>query len=137
MSAVRQSVHGGVRQALVGEECHPVARRAVGSDDDRASLVALGDDLVKVLGLCHGQGPYLLELVRYIHLNPVRARLAKSLADLSIFLYSGHAALLVNNPPDWQDVGEVLAGFDRDMVIGRQRYDSYLVEGLGLGKHHR
>jgi hypothetical protein len=38
--------------------------------------------------------PYLLELVRYIHLNPVRAKEVKSLADLEQYPWSGHSVLV-------------------------------------------
>ena len=37
---------------------------------------------------------YLLELVRYIHLNPLRAGIVKSLEELETFPYSGHSALV-------------------------------------------
>jgi hypothetical protein len=36
---------------------------------------------------------YLLELVRYIHLNPLRAKLVKNLSDTDKYPYSGHSAL--------------------------------------------
>ena len=36
---------------------------------------------------------YLLELVRYIHLNPFRAGLVPSLGKLDTFKWSGHAGL--------------------------------------------
>ena len=37
---------------------------------------------------------YLLELVRYIHLNPVRARLPVSMEELDSYPWTGHAVLL-------------------------------------------
>lgn len=37
---------------------------------------------------------YLLELVRYIHLNPLRAGLAQSLHDLDQYRYCGHSVLM-------------------------------------------
>jgi REP-associated tyrosine transposase len=51
---------------------------------------------------------YLLELVRYIHLNPIRARLVEDLDELGRYAYSGHSVLMggVNNP--WQDTQGVL-----------------------------
>jgi REP element-mobilizing transposase RayT len=38
--------------------------------------------------------PYFLELVRYIHLNPVRAGVVKTLEELATYPYSGHAVLM-------------------------------------------
>ena len=40
--------------------------------------------------LCE-EDPYLLELVRYIHLNPLRAGLVKNLKGLKCYRYGGHA----------------------------------------------
>jgi len=46
---------------------------------------------------------YLLELVRYIHLNPLRARLVKDLKALDSYPYSGHSVLMGKRKCDWQD----------------------------------
>jgi hypothetical protein len=35
-----------------------------------------------------------LELIRYIHLNPLRAKLVKNLKDLDKYLWTGHSAIL-------------------------------------------
>ena len=40
------------------------------------------------------EDPYLLELIRYIHLNPLRAKLVKDLKELDKYLWTGHSALL-------------------------------------------
>ena len=40
------------------------------------------------------EDPYLLELVRYIHLNPLRAGLVNDLRSLDTYRYSGHAVIL-------------------------------------------
>lgn len=37
---------------------------------------------------------YLLELIRYIHLNPLRARLVKDLKELDKYTWTGHSAIL-------------------------------------------
>ena len=38
--------------------------------------------------------PYLLELVRYLHLNPLRGKLVRALGDLDRSPYAGHSALM-------------------------------------------
>ena len=43
--------------------------------------------------LCQEE-PYLLELVRYIHLNPLRAGKVKTLEELDAYPFSGHSALM-------------------------------------------
>jgi REP-associated tyrosine transposase len=40
------------------------------------------------------EDPYLLELIRYIHLNPLRAKLVEDLKGLDNYLWTGHSALL-------------------------------------------
>jgi putative transposase len=43
--------------------------------------------------LCQEE-PYLLELVRYIHLNPLRAKLVSKYKALARYPYSGHGVIL-------------------------------------------
>ena len=43
--------------------------------------------------LCQ-EDPYLLELVRYIHLNPLRARLVSDYKALGRYPYCGHGIIL-------------------------------------------
>lgn len=69
---------------------------------------------------------YLLELVRYIHLNPVRARLAVSLDDLDTYPWTGHAVLLGNRTCPAQDTDFVLAHFGRTASAARQAYRSFV-----------
>lgn len=38
--------------------------------------------------------PYLRELVRYIHLNPVRAGLVKTIEELDKYRWSGHSVIM-------------------------------------------
>ena len=40
--------------------------------------------------------PYFLELVRYIHLNPLRARMVKTIEELDHYKWAGHGVLLGN-----------------------------------------
>jgi len=40
------------------------------------------------------EDPYLLELIRYIHLNPLRAGLVKDLKELDKYPWTGHSAIL-------------------------------------------
>ena len=40
------------------------------------------------------EDPYLLELIRYIHLNPLRAKLVQDLEELDKYPWAGHSAIL-------------------------------------------
>ncbi|MBI4396511.1 MAG: transposase [Elusimicrobia bacterium] len=72
---------------------------------------------------------YLLELVRYIHLNPMRARLVSSLDLLRKYPWTGHAVLVGTVKHPWQETGEVLGRFGKDLSSARQRYEQFLSEG--------
>jgi REP element-mobilizing transposase RayT len=50
---------------------------------------------------------YLSELVRYIHLNPVRAGIVENVMELNRYLYCGHSALMGKKGHPWQDVDHV------------------------------
>ena len=43
--------------------------------------------------LCE-EDPYLLELVRYLHLNPLRAKIVPDLDGLDSYRYAGHRVIL-------------------------------------------
>ena len=47
---------------------------------------------------------YFIELVRYIHLNPLRADLVKNYENLARYKYCGHSAILGNKMNDWQQM---------------------------------
>ena len=45
---------------------------------------------------------YLLELVRYIHLNPIRANLVEDLKSLEHYAYCGHGTLMGKLKNNWK-----------------------------------
>ena len=83
--------------------------------------------------LCQ-EDAYLLELVRYIHLNPLRAKVVKDLKELERYPYSGHGVLTGKEKNDWQDVGYVLGYFGPDFGIARRRYKAYVKKGVEAGR---
>lgn len=83
--------------------------------------------------LCQ-EDPYLRELVRYIHLNPLRAQLVPDLATLDSYPYAGHGALMGKRKNDWQDIDYILSFFGRTQSVARKRYREYVGEGIALGK---
>ena len=56
---------------------------------------------------------YLLELIRYIHLNPLRANIVANLESLNGYQWCGHAVLMGNRTLKGQVVDEVLARFGK------------------------
>lgn len=77
--------------------------------------------------------PYLLELVGYIHLNPVRARLVRDVDALGEYRWSGHAALMGRYPFAGQATGEVLSRFGNRPSEAREKYRSFVMEAAAKG----
>jgi len=77
---------------------------------------------------------YLRELVRYIHLNPVRAGIAKSLDELKGYKFCGHSALMGKVKREWQDTGYVLGCFGKKQAEARKKYESFVKAGIAQGR---
>jgi len=77
--------------------------------------------------------PYFLQLVRYIHLNPLRGGVVQDLDALARYPWSGHGALLGKEACLWQEVDEVLARFHRGRSAARRRYRSFVADGVAEG----
>jgi putative transposase len=83
--------------------------------------------------VCDGDA-YFTELVRYIHLNPLRVGLVKDLNELEKSPYCGHGAILGAMARQWQDCESVLAQFGRRVSDARQAYRHFVAEGVTLGR---
>ena len=83
--------------------------------------------------LCQEE-PYLLELVRYLHLNPLRIGLVKDLRALDRFPWSGHSALMGGIPRPWQAVAEVLGHFNARPAVARRAYRTFVADGGAQGR---
>jgi putative transposase len=73
---------------------------------------------------------YGLALVRYIHLNPVRARLVK---HPSVYAYSSHRAYLGREDLPWLTTEWVLGQFASRINIARPRYAGFIDQGKAEG----
>jgi REP-associated tyrosine transposase len=80
------------------------------------------------------EDPYLLELTRYIHLNPIRAGIVKDMEELAPFPWTGHSALMGRVKRPWQSEKAILAYFGKRKEDAIANYEDYLREGIGLGK---
>ena len=83
--------------------------------------------------LCQ-EDPYLLELVRYIHLNPMRARLVDDVRFLERYPYCGHSVLVGRGKNSWQDTDTILRLFGEAPATARRRYREFLRKGINQGK---
>jgi putative transposase len=75
----------------------------------------------------------LLELVRYIHLNPLRANLVGDYDRLNGFPYCGHCALMDRCNYEWQDRVYVLSLFGEKVSRARRLYTEYVEKGIAEG----
>ncbi len=78
--------------------------------------------------------PYFLELVRYLHLNPLRAGMVEDLRRLDRYPYTGHAALLGTVLRPWQAMADVLGRFAREPRHARSQYRAFVAAGIPLGR---
>jgi putative transposase len=71
---------------------------------------------------------YFKELVRYIHLNPLRAHLVEDMDGLNGYRWSGHSALLGRIVCPWLDVEYILSFFGNVSA-----YLAFVKEGVDQG----
>jgi REP element-mobilizing transposase RayT len=83
--------------------------------------------------VCQEDG-YLKELVRYIHLNPLRSGLVDDMEGLERYPYCGHGALTGRQTVAWQDTDRVLSLFDRRSARARSAYRSHVAAGIHAGR---
>ena len=57
------------------------------------------------------EAPCLLERVRYLHLNPLRAQVVPTLPALERYPWTGHSAVLGRVARPWQDTATIRAQF--------------------------
>ena len=108
------------------------------------------------------EDPYLLELIRYIHLNPLRAKLVEDLKALDKYSWTGHSVLLGKrknplipkieketkispeipvNPVRDNDkslaevtIEDVLKHFGKRLKDARQNYHRFVAKGIKQGR---
>jgi len=80
--------------------------------------------------------PYLMELVRYIHLNPLRATIVADMAALRKYRWSGHGVLMGEYANDWQVTAEILGRFGKSKKSARENYEKFVSDGIVQGKRN-
>ncbi|MBW1931255.1 MAG: transposase, partial [Deltaproteobacteria bacterium] len=108
------------------------------------------------------EDPYLLELIRYIHLNPLRAGLVEDLKELDKYPWTGHSSILgkrknplIPDKPDKRDkrnkpnqsditstsekslaektIEDILLLFGDTLKVARRRYRQFVKNGIDQG----
>jgi REP element-mobilizing transposase RayT len=77
---------------------------------------------------------YLEELIRYIHLNPLRANLVSDLKALDRYRWCGHSAIMGRTACDWLNIEYVLKLFGNKISSARQNYRVFVSKGIAEGR---
>jgi putative transposase len=80
---------------------------------------------------------YLLALVRYIHLNPIRAKVVQSLEGLDRYRWSGHRAIIGKAKCPWMDIDTVLSQYGGRRKEAISAYRRFVGEGMAEGRNPR
>ena len=73
---------------------------------------------------------YIEQLVRYIHLNPIRAGVCRNMEELDEYPWSGHAVLLKRKVCRFQDTADILRRFACKGKSEVEEYREYIAEGI-------
>jgi REP element-mobilizing transposase RayT len=78
-------------------------------------------------GILVQKDSYLLELARYIVLNPIRAQMVRRVQDWPWSSYRATAGL--TEVPDWLETTWILSAFGQRQSQAQQRYRAFVAEG--------
>ena len=73
---------------------------------------------------------YLERLIRYIHLNPVRAGVCKTLGQLDRYQWTGHRGIVENDPRGFQEIRQVLRRFGKTTADAQSKYREFIQAGM-------
>ena len=80
----------------------------------------------RYLSVLVGDDAHMLTLVRYVHLNPVRAGIVPSVAALAAYAWTGHSALMGHRSDPFQSTRDVLAAFGRELGSAREALERWM-----------
>jgi len=72
---------------------------------------------------------YFLSLVRYIHLNPLQAKMISTMRQLDDYAWTGHASVIGKRETSWQNTEAVLLQFGKHKAVAKCRYRDYIQQG--------
>ena len=72
----------------------------------------------------------MLDLFRYVVLNPVRAKMVR---DAAQYGWSSYLATMGGTPaPQWLQTDRVLSQFAKSRAVARRKYGEFVAEGVGI-----
>ena len=75
-----------------------------------------------------------MELIRYIHLNPLRAGLVADLNELDKHPWCGHSVIMNKTVQPWQNIDYVYGLFSEQKRMARKRYRTFVEKGVSQGR---
>ena len=73
---------------------------------------------------------YLLQVVRYIHLNPIKAKIINRIEELDVYPYTGHRVIIGKEEREWQEVDDILRYFSNDREEAIKLYRENIKDGM-------
>jgi REP element-mobilizing transposase RayT len=77
---------------------------------------------------------YFKELVRYIHLNPLRGKQVESLTKLNDYQWCGHSVVMGRETNNWQNRDYVLKAFGPKKAEAKKAYLEFVKQGIDQGR---
>lgn len=81
--------------------------------------------------LCQ-EDQYILTLIRYIHLNPLKAGIVSNINELNNYKWTGHSVLVGNDSNNWQVKDEVLELFSQIKKDAIPLYKKFISDGINI-----
>ena len=81
-------------------------------------------------GILCNKEEYYFRLIRYIHLNPLKAGLVPDLSSLNRYPWCGQSVLMGNRKAEWQDTDSVFRYFGPTRRRARHNYLLFLRQGI-------
>jgi putative transposase len=78
---------------------------------------------------------YLLALIRYIHLNPIRAKIVQTMEELDRYRWTGHRAIIGKVDYPWMDSKGCLSAFGGTRKKAISEYRRFVREGIQEGRN--
>jgi REP element-mobilizing transposase RayT len=78
---------------------------------------------------------YLLALIRYIHLNPIRAKIIQTMEELDRYPWTGHRAFIGKADHPWMDIDTALSEFGDKRKKAILEYRRFIREGIREGRN--
>lgn len=71
---------------------------------------------------------YMLGLVRYIHLNPLKANILENMEELDEYPWTGHSSIMETHSYPWQNTARVLNMYSGNKKTKVEKYRKFLSE---------